>query len=445
MRPRRSRRRRVRPSSRARSGPRPTIQPPHSSATPALAGTNQVQSTAECTANTATTASSVSMPTRSASNGRPRSRRRRPVARNAASSHATAAAATREPRPAEVGERLHDVAVRVADGERVGRGSACGRSRTRPRRCRSTARWRGCRAPPPVAGAHRGGGGEPVRRVRRACARRVGELVPGLGDLPVDAAGGGRQRDQRDDRHERQNGERRAARELARSAASAGAAQPRSGRRGPAPSRTDTISSSRAPNSWPASTRAAIGARSVVRPSCENAHATIGAAPSTPAARATVARSRSGTIRNHSADAGHQRDQRAARVGEHHRHQQHADRRPGERVGGRVAGAAGGEPQHRRHAERGHQPDGVPVRERLAQPRVRLVRSQRGGEDLGQQRPAADEQAAGADADDAAPASGPARAVRARCRRRTRPGRRTCGSPRSRSRPARATTGPTAR
>ena len=60
----------------------------------------------------------VHSPTRSASNGRPRSRRRIPSARSAASSHASRQQRQPEADPAEVGERLHDVAVRVADDQR---------------------------------------------------------------------------------------------------------------------------------------------------------------------------------------------------------------------------------------------------------------------------------------------------------------------------------------
>ena len=113
-------------ASRSRSGgARPATQPAHSSAGTALPGTNHVQSIAECTPKTITTTASVAMPTRSASQGSPRSRRRRPIARAAAASQATAASSeTAQPDPAEVGERLHDVAVGVADGAARRRGSA---------------------------------------------------------------------------------------------------------------------------------------------------------------------------------------------------------------------------------------------------------------------------------------------------------------------------------
>ena len=60
---------------------------------------------------------------------------------------------------------------------------------------------------------------------------------------------------------------------------------------------------------------------------------------------------------------------------------------------GAAARAARAEPDQRRDAERGHQPDGVPVAERRAQPRVGLRLGQPLREDLRQQRPARDEDA----------------------------------------------------
>ena len=85
----------------------------------------------------------------------------------------------------------------------------------------------------------------------------------------------------------------------------------------------------------------------------------------------------------------HEREQRAARVGEHQRDLEQRDARPRERVDRRPAGAARAQPQQRHHADRGGQADGVPVVERRAQPRVGLVLGQRAGEHLGQQRPRA--------------------------------------------------------
>ena len=110
-----------------------------SSAGTALAGTNHVQSRAECTPKTITTTASVSIPTRSASYGSPRSRRRMPVARAAAASHANAASSdSAEARPSR-GRRASARRSRARGGRPARRcGSACGASRRRPRRCRAT-------------------------------------------------------------------------------------------------------------------------------------------------------------------------------------------------------------------------------------------------------------------------------------------------------------------
>ena len=73
-------------------------------------------------------------------------------------------------------------------------------------------------------------------------------------------------------------------------------------------------------------------------------------------------------------------------------------RRPRERVDRRAARAPRREPQQRWHAQRRHQPDGVPVAERLAQAGEGLVGREPLGEHLGHERPAAHEHAAEADA-----------------------------------------------
>ena len=100
---------------------RPATQPAQSSATSAFAGTNQVQSINEWTPKIRTIEAIVIIPMRSGSNGRPRSRRRTPVTRNAATAQPTVATSeSAEADQAEVGERLHRVAVGVPDGELVG-------------------------------------------------------------------------------------------------------------------------------------------------------------------------------------------------------------------------------------------------------------------------------------------------------------------------------------
>ena len=159
---------RGRPGSQALgSGPRPTTQPAHSSAGTTLPGTNHVQSIAECTPNMITTTAIVHMPTRSASKAapgrggacRPRARRR---------SHQASAASSERPIPTQprsdsvwkhvaVGvadEHAPCLAVAVADG-RVGAGAGADQ---RALACTFDRLV-------PVAGAHRGGGGEAVRRV----------------------------------------------------------------------------------------------------------------------------------------------------------------------------------------------------------------------------------------------------------------------------------------
>ena len=89
-----------------RSGGRAITQAAASSPISALAGTNQVQSTAELTPNTSAIATSVAMPTRSASHGSPRSRRRSPAARAAAQPQSASAssesASPAQPRSASV-------------------------------------------------------------------------------------------------------------------------------------------------------------------------------------------------------------------------------------------------------------------------------------------------------------------------------------------------------
>ena len=73
-----------------------------------------------------------------------------PQAGRARAAPATPRAASsdrREARPAEVGERLHHVAVRVADRQRVVAEAGARTSRRRRRPRRATARARGCRTP----------------------------------------------------------------------------------------------------------------------------------------------------------------------------------------------------------------------------------------------------------------------------------------------------------
>ena len=194
------------------------------------------------------------------------------------------------------------------------------------------------------------------------------------------------------------------------------------------------------PRPWPASMRSAIVAPSVVSPSCANAHTTSGTVATSTPPSAIAARSRSGTSANQHAST----IPSASSAPREYRQQQadddDAEPRPGERVERRVAGAPRGEPQQRRDADRRRQADAVPVVERRPQARERLVRRERGGEDLGQQRPGAERDDPRSPRRRSPRSSGRARAARARARRPARPGRRASGWSRATSRWASATT-----
>ena len=201
-------------------------------------------------------------------------------------------------------------------------------------------------------------------------------------------------------------------------------------RRGRRRSASTSSSSSSAPKPWPASTRSAIGAPSAVSPSCANAQATSGTvATSTPPSATTRAQpqrhDREPAARAPIAD----REQRAARVATAAGSTSTSPSAgPGERVDRGVAGAARGEPQQRRDAERRGQADAVPVVERRAQARERLVGRERGREDLGQQRPAAERDGRDRDAaEQRAPAAGREPAEREPARERGEVGERAVG------------------
>ena len=174
----------------------------------------------------------------------------------------------------------------------------------------------------------------------------------------------------------------------------------------------------------------AHGQRRAVRRSARPARTpTRRAAPSRPARRrASRARAaRSGTTREPQREPDRRPRAATPREKASSRHTiSSPSAGPGEHVDRGVAGAARGEPQHRRDAERGGQADAVPVVERRAQPRERLVRRERAREDLGQQRP----RHSSTDASATPPISAPsarARAGRARARPRAPRGRRACG------------------
>ena len=257
-----------------------------------------------------------------------------------------------------------------------------------------------------------------------------------VGERAAEAARGQRQRADEGDRDQRQHERRRRARLAARVDATARAGRWRSRSPGRRASSTRTIATSAMPSSWPAAARSASGTLSVLSGS--------GRRPRRHERRRRGARGQHRDAAQAQRDdreperaAAGQREQRAARVGEQQSDEQQPERGVGERVERRVARAPRAEPQHAGTAERGHQPDRVPVAERLAQARVDLVGVQRAREDLGQQRVAADDHAGRARRRPAAPPSAAGRAARARRPPTTWRGRRACGWPRARRRTAR--------
>ncbi len=229
----------------------------------------------------------------------------------------------------------------------------------------------------PVAGAHRGGLGEPPGRVVRRRGVRVRELVP------APSRSGRRRRRARWRARSGRSPGRRPGRRAAcgrRSASPAGrrAARPRGSRRRARARAARRASAAAARRARGRCRRApAIGSRSVVSPVIANAQPITGAAPAVAPSRTTAPRRRSGTTANQNSEPDREREQRAARVGQHQRDLEQRDPGPRQRVHGRPPGAPRAEPQQRQDPQRGRQPDRVPVVERRAQPRVDLLLRQR--------------------------------------------------------------------
>ena len=179
-------------------------------------------------------------------------------------------------------------------------------------------------------------------RVGGRARLRVGELVPGLGDLAADAAGRGGERDQRPRR--------------ARARAAPSSARPAMRRVRASGGRWRREEADREPGDAAARRRAAAAARRARgprrrgRPSARGRRSgrpgrtpttTTGHGGERRAASAATARSRSGTTREPDREADRQREQRAARVGQHQAHEHEPEQRPGERVDARRARSAG--------------------------------------------------------------------------------------------------------
>ena len=192
----------------------------------------------------------------------------------------------------------------------------------------------------PVAGAHRRRLREAPRRVVGRRRVRVRELVPGLGHLPVDAAGRARQRDQRRSpgRASTPSSTRPATRLACGDGGPLGGEEP-----GDEPERQQ-----RAPTSAAAARRARgrrrrappAAGRPSVSPVMANAQPITGTAPAVAPSSTTAPRRRSGIDANQNASPSEQRQQRAARVGQHQRHLEQRDPGPGQRADGGAARAA---------------------------------------------------------------------------------------------------------
>ena len=168
--------------------------------------------------------------------------------------------------------------------------------------------------------------------------------------------------------------------------------------------------------------------RRPVSPSCANAHTTSGTVATSDAAERRSARAAAAARTRTTARA--RSPPRAASRGEGEQQARRSARpRPGHASTLTAAWPErrAREPQHRRDAERGGQPDAVPVLERRAQPRERLVRRERSPGRPSSAAPSRHSAPTRARCRRAAPPSGPARAGPARARPRTPPGRRACG------------------
>ena len=259
------------------------------------------------------------MPTRSGVHGARRPAPQSPTVRVAAASQAASSASeTPMPTGAEVGQRLHDVAVGVAHVERVGAIARADRRVAPGADPERLVRLGDLQRLVPVAGAHAADRGQAVGRVRDvAVGVRIGEVRPAVGERAAQAARGQRERPDEGDRNEREHDERRARRPagarrgegarwaLAKPMRQAGDEQDEEhGDEGDA----ELVAGRR--RDRPAATLSVLsGFEAKAQKATRPPQKALVASTATP-------RRRSGTIANHSAQPHGQRQQRAARVGE---------------------------------------------------------------------------------------------------------------------------------
>ena len=242
----------------------------------------------------------------------------------------------------------------------------------------------------PVARAAGGGRGQPLRAVARA-RRRPGRSPAARPWRPARRCRRARWPASGSRRRERRRARRRARGWRARGSRGAGRLDGGRGSRPRGRRRSARRAAAAAARRSPGRRRCAAPSARCRRSGRPARTPTRRAGRSPPARRraATTARRRSGTIASHSATPIATASSAPREYGEHQRRRSAAPSAgPGERVERGVAGAPRAEPQQRRDAERRGEADAVPVVERRAQARERLVGRERGGEDLGQQRPA---------------------------------------------------------
>ncbi len=272
----------------------------------------------------------------------------------------SSASVSDQPDDAEVGERLHDVAVRVAHVERLG---AVAESRRRIAFCaRAERRMRleHLQRLVPVARSHaadRRQSPGPVRRDRRV---RIGDRVQRVRDRAGEAAMACRERAAEREHAEHEHAEQQ------RAGATA-ADQRRRLPAGPEAEReTDGAQHEQHRQHQHAELVAGVRARRqrdvvVVERRGREVPDDDGAGRD----RAAQQDGRAAQAQRHDAEPQHeaeqQRDQRAARVGEQQRQQHQPHRRIGRRRRQRMPGSPGAQPQAPDRAHRRRQPDRVPV------------------------------------------------------------------------------------
>ena len=327
---------------------------------------------------------SIAAPTAKASDGR--EQRRVELAAGAAARRARRRSRSRaasRPWPAPAGRRPAP-ARRTPRGRASGRrGRVSGSRAAGPRRTgRCRRRGRASGSSPKASSATRQNSSRPgAGEVAEALLGFVRELQVGAGELvPGAAADGDRRRRSRPAPHRPRPASAPSGRGRAPPRARPGRPARRSSRRSAgeqqrAPARSRRAGSASTVRPW--STAAGLSMLSA-RPRRSCTASTAGSAPSAPIARVASSQRRSWERASRHAAGDEQRQQAAARVGEvegQQERRQRGDRDPAQGGGQR----APAEPEDQRRADPEGDAVGVPVAERVAQPRARAERSGRRG------------------------------------------------------------------